>query len=54
LLVNLESWPTDPLQAAALVALAVNDIDEADAFEREELLHELIQRAWPSDRAQRQ
>jgi hypothetical protein len=52
--VNLESWPTDPRAAAALVALAVNDIDEADNFAREELLHALMQRAWPSERSSRQ
>jgi hypothetical protein len=51
---NSEIFPRDPLAAAALVALVLEDIDQSDPADRERLLADLLRTAWPSRRAQDQ
>ena len=49
------SWPNNPLAAAALVALVIADIHELeDLGGNETLLNDFMRMAWPSPRCQRQ
>jgi hypothetical protein len=47
-------WPTDPIAAAALVALVVDDIHDLTDGDRDALLDDFLRVAWPSPRGQRQ
>jgi hypothetical protein len=47
-------WPPDPIAAAALVALVVNDIHHLNDGDRDALLEDFLRVAWPSPRGQRQ
>jgi hypothetical protein len=47
-------WPTDPIAAAALVALVVDDIHDLNDGDRDALLDDFLRVAWPSSRGQRQ
>ncbi len=46
--------PTDPLQLAALVALAVADVQLRDEADLEVLLESFMRSAWPSRRCEQQ
>ena len=49
-----DTWPTDPRAAAALVALAVDDVNNLDDEGRDALLSDFLRAAWPTPRTQRQ
>jgi hypothetical protein len=49
-----QSWPFDPVLAAAMVLRAVDDIDESTEEERDTLLCDLLCAAWGSVWAQNQ
>jgi hypothetical protein len=48
------SWPLDPVYAAALVIRTIDDIDESSEDEQVALLSDLMCAAWGSDWAQNQ
>jgi hypothetical protein len=48
------SWPVDPIHAAALVLRAIDDIDESSEEEQVALLSDLMCAAWGSVLAQNQ
>ena len=47
-------WPSDPIAAAALVALVLDDIHDLNDRDRDTLLEDFLRAAWPSPRSQRQ
>jgi hypothetical protein len=47
-------WPTDPIAAAALVALVIDDLHDLTDVERDALLEDFLRVSWPSPRSQRQ
>ena len=47
-------WPDDPVAAAALVALVVDDIHGLNDGDRDTMLDDFLRVAWPSPRSQRQ
>ena len=49
-----EQMPTDPLQLAALVALAVADIQLREDIDTNALIHDFRRTAWPSKRCEQQ
>jgi hypothetical protein len=53
-LMEPNSWPTDPIAAAALVSRVVDDIDAGDDESRDALLADLLCAAWGSLAAQNQ
>jgi len=54
---EFNSWPLDPVSAAALVLRVIDEIDEIDASDeelRDALLCDLLAAAWGSPWAQNQ
>jgi len=49
-----ELFPRDPLAAAALIALVMDDIHERGPRDREHLLVEFLRTAWPTQASQDQ
>jgi hypothetical protein len=49
-----QSWPLDPMSAAALVLRVVDDIDDSSEDERDALLSDLLCAAWGNVWAQNQ
>jgi hypothetical protein len=49
-----DSWPLDPITAAALVTRVIDDIDASSEEQRDELLADLLCAAWGSILAQNQ
>jgi hypothetical protein len=49
-----DTWPKDPLAAAALVALVVADINDREDLDFEILLSGFARTAWPTPRSQAQ
>jgi hypothetical protein len=49
-----QSWPSDPVQTAALVLRALDDINESSDEDRDVLLEALMCAAWGSAWAQNQ
>ena len=48
------SWPPDPVSAAALVIRVVDDIDASEDKDRDALLSDLLGATWGSILAQNQ
>jgi hypothetical protein len=48
------SWPLDPVSAAALVVRVIDDIDASDDERRDDLLSDLLCAAWGCTWAQSQ
>lgn len=48
------SWPVDPVSAAALVLRVIDEIDASDDEERDALLSALLCAAWGNAWAQNQ
>ncbi len=49
-----DTWPTDPLAHAALVARTIDEIDSSTEQQQTDLLGSLLCAAWGSLRAQNQ
>jgi hypothetical protein len=39
-------WPLDPVATAAVVVLAIEDLDTSNEDQRDALLYELVRVAW--------
>jgi hypothetical protein len=48
------SWPLDPITAAALLTRVIDDIDASTEEQRDDLLADLLCAAWGSILAQNQ
>jgi len=51
---EFNSWPLDPVSAAALVLRVIDEIDASDEELRDALLCDLLAAAWGSPWAQNQ